>query len=84
MVFGNGVWVVATKVSIAHQPKPCNILHIHSTPPCDDACEAQDLELLKANIAEHGPASVCVNAATWNDYVEVSAWVMCGACRGLL
>jgi hypothetical protein len=42
-----------------------------STPPCDDACESQDLELLKANVAESGPASVCVNAATWNDYVEV-------------
>lgn len=60
----------------------------HSTPPCDDACESQDLELLKANIAEHGPASICVNAATWNDYVEVrvrclteqSGVVCVGAC----
>lgn len=48
-----------------------SMLPPHSTPPCDDACESQDLELLKANIAEHGPASICVNAATWNDYVEV-------------
>lgn len=45
-----------------------------STPPCDDECASQDLDLLKANIVESGPASVCVNAATWNDYVGVRCY----------
>jgi hypothetical protein len=30
---------------------------------------AQDLAALNANIAAVGPASVCVNAGAWNDYV---------------
>ncbi|GAB5030372.1 cysteine protease [Nannochloropsis oceanica] len=42
----------------------------YGTPPCDDACDAQDLDLLKANVAEYGPASICVNAESWGLYVE--------------
>ena len=44
--------------------------YTYATPPCTDACASQDLDLLNANVAQYGPASVCVNAETWNDYVS--------------
>lgn len=40
----------------------------YATPPCTGACAAQDLETLAENVLEYGPASICVNAASWNDY----------------
>merc|ERR1711918_266552 len=47
---------------------------------CYDTCDNQDFDLLNANVAEYGPASICVNAATWNDYVGgVMMTATCGA-----
>lgn len=40
----------------------------YATPPCTDSCASQDLDTLAANVLVGGPASVCVNAASWNDY----------------
>jgi len=44
--------------------------YTYATPPCSGAskCAKQDLATLAANVASYGPASVCVNAANWNDY----------------
>jgi len=39
-----------------------------ATPPCDGACEHQDVEKLAAAVATAGPVSVCLNAGSWNDY----------------
>jgi cathepsin F len=41
----------------------------YATPPCTDACASQDLGTLASNVLSYGPASICVNAASWNDYV---------------
>lgn len=41
----------------------------YATPPCYGTCEKQDMSLLAENVATSGPASICVNAASWNDYV---------------
>ena len=41
----------------------------YATTPCTGTCKSQDTSLLTANVATYGPASVCVNAANWNDYV---------------
>jgi len=41
----------------------------YATPPCNGPCNDQDLDTLAANVMEYGPASVCVNAARWNDYI---------------
>jgi hypothetical protein len=41
-----------------------------ATPACDDECDDQDLETLNVNVASVAPASICVNAANWNDYVS--------------
>merc|ERR1712167_492857 len=40
-----------------------------ATPACTGACGSQDLDTLNANIASTAPASICVNAGMWNDYV---------------
>lgn len=42
----------------------------YATPTCASAgsCQKQDLHLLAANLATHGPVSVCVNAGVWDDY----------------
>ena len=44
-----------------------------ATPSCPEygkgnGCTTQDLQTLKANVASHGPASICVNAESWHDY----------------
>jgi len=38
-----------------------------ATPPCDDACEDQDLKTL-ADVVRTTPVSICVDAALWDDY----------------
>eukprot|EP00656_Telonema_subtile_P005764 TRINITY_DN12637_c0_g1_i1.p1 TRINITY_DN12637_c0_g1~~TRINITY_DN12637_c0_g1_i1.p1 ORF type:complete len:195 (+),score=30.35 TRINITY_DN12637_c0_g1_i1:118-702(+) len=39
------------------------------TVPCvSGACDTQDLQALKATVAGNGPVSICLNAATWDDY----------------
>ena len=41
----------------------------YAVPPCTSGgCEKQDLKKLQSAL-EHTPVSVCVNAASWNDYV---------------
>ena len=40
-----------------------------ATPACTGACGSQDLDTLNANVAATAPASICVNAGMWNDYV---------------
>jgi len=40
----------------------------YATPPCTDGCAAQNMTLMAQNIQESGPASICVNAGTWNLY----------------
>jgi len=43
----------------------------YATPPCDSgACDAQNMTTLAANVKSHGPASICVNAASWSNYVS--------------
>ena len=44
-------------------------LILQATPACTGACGSQDLDTLNANIASTAPASICVNAGMWNDYV---------------
>jgi Papain family cysteine protease len=52
----------------------------YGTPPCDGKCDSQNMSLLAANVAAYGPASICVNAGTWNDYVEgVLTQAACGS-----
>jgi len=51
----------------------------YATPACDSTCATQDLKILNANVAATGPASICVNAASWNDYVGgVMTTAACG------
>ena len=38
-----------------------------ATPPCDDACDDQDLKTL-ADVVRTTPVSICVDAALWDDY----------------
>jgi len=41
----------------------------YATPACSSgACSSQNVTLLAQNIATHGPASICVNAANWGTY----------------
>ena len=40
-----------------------------ATTPCTGKCATQDLNTLAANILQHGPASISVNAGKWGDYV---------------
>ncbi len=41
----------------------------YATPSCTiGKCSSQNVTLLAQNIASHGPASICVNAANWNMY----------------
>ena len=53
----------------------------YATPPCTDACASQNMTLLTDNIAAYGPASVCVDASTWNLYTgngEILSQAACG------
>mmetsp|Transcript_19971 Transcript_19971/g.18148 ORF Transcript_19971/g.18148 Transcript_19971/m.18148 type:complete len:376 (+) Transcript_19971:28-1155(+) len=42
----------------------------YATPGCTGLCQSQNTSLLALNVATYGPASVCVNAASWSDYVS--------------
>jgi len=51
----------------------------YATPACDSTCTDQNTTLLAANVAVYGPASICVNAETWNDYTGgVLSQTACG------
>lgn len=42
----------------------------YATPAClSGSCKNQNMTLLAANIQTYGPASICLDASTWNDYV---------------
>lgn len=43
--------------------------HSFATKPCFRDCNNQSLGELKANLAKRGPASICVNAGEWDNYV---------------
>ena len=53
----------------------------YATTPCTGACENQDLDTLRANVAATAPASICVNAGNWNDYV--GGVMTADACGGM-
>jgi len=55
--------------------------YTYATPECTDACASQDLATLQANLLSYGPASVCVNAANWNDYT--GGVLTSAACGGM-
>ena len=40
----------------------------YATPGCTGDCANQNMTGLASAIAEHGPASICVNAANWGSY----------------
>ena len=40
-----------------------------ATKPCFRECDHQDLHELEANLRKRGPASICVNAGEWDNYV---------------
>jgi len=40
----------------------------YAVPGCTDSCNKQNETLLKANLATHGPISICVNAEPWQTY----------------
>ena len=42
----------------------------YATPPCAEgsACSSQKMSKLANNVAVYGPASIIVDASTWNDY----------------
>lgn len=40
----------------------------YAVPACTGSCTKQNMTLLAQNIAAHGPASICVNAANWSSY----------------
>jgi hypothetical protein len=51
----------------------------YATPACTDTCADQNLATLNTNVAATGPASICVNAGAWNDYVGgVMTTAACG------
>jgi len=52
----------------------------YATPGCTGSCKTQDYAKLSANVAKHGPASICVNAGAWDDYTGgVMTASACGA-----
>jgi len=43
----------------------------YATKPCTQgACKKQNLKTLAANVASKAPASICVNAGAWQNYVK--------------
>eukprot|EP00463_Aulacantha_scolymantha_P000693 TRINITY_DN1429_c0_g1_i1.p1 TRINITY_DN1429_c0_g1~~TRINITY_DN1429_c0_g1_i1.p1 ORF type:complete len:227 (-),score=43.75 TRINITY_DN1429_c0_g1_i1:216-896(-) len=45
--------------------------YTYAVPPCQEgACDHQDEQLFAANVVTSGPASVCVDATTWQFYSE--------------
>lgn len=53
----------------------------YATAPCTGKCSAQNMTQLAENIAAHGPASICVDASTWNLYTGEGAVVMAATCK---
>ena len=49
---------------------------------CTDGCASQNMTGLAAAIAEHGPASICVNAANWASYAGNGAVMTVDQCGG--
>ena len=49
---------------------------------CTDSCANQNMTALAAAIAEHGPASICVNAAKWSNYAGNGAVMTVSQCGG--
>jgi len=56
----------------------------YATPSCyAGACDHQDEDTLKANLASTAPASICVNAEQWQDYQKgVMTDAQCGSHSG--
>lgn len=52
----------------------------YATPPCTGKCNAQNITLFAQNVATQGPASVCVDASTWNLYTGNGAVVAASTC----
>jgi C1A family cysteine protease len=51
----------------------------YATTPCSDSCDKQDEGTFSNNVAEKGPASICVNAAAWQFYTSgVMTATSCG------
>jgi len=51
----------------------------YAVPPCYSACNNQDLDLLADNVAQYGPASICVNANdAWQFY---SSGILTSTCQ---
>ena len=60
-------------------PKYC-AANLCCTAPCFGACDGQKLGALRHALAARGPASICVNAANWFDYVGgVMSAAACGS-----
>lgn len=53
----------------------------YAVPACTGQCNAQNLTLLQQNIASNGPASICVDASTWNLYTGNGAVVAASTCK---
>ena len=49
---------------------------------CTDGCNNQNMTALASAIAEHGPASICVNAANWASYAGNGAVMTVDQCGG--
>jgi len=74
------VSVLPTEVSLTG-PYATVTGYDYATPPCTGPCTTQDLDTLSANVLEYGPVSVCVNAASWNDYT--GGILTAAACGGM-
>ena len=53
----------------------------YATTPCTGQCNAQNMTLLADNIVASGPASICVDASTWNLYTGDGAVVSASTCK---
>lgn len=63
-----------------HESKVTLLTSKYAIPPCDSgSCRDQKESDLKAALATHGPLSICVNAAPWNDYY---GGVLSASCSG--
>lgn len=53
----------------------------YATTPCTGQCNAQNMTMLAQNIASSGPASICVDASSWNLYTGNGAVVAASTCK---
>ena len=53
----------------------------YAVAPCTGQCNAQNMTQLAENIAAHGPASICVDASSWNLYTGNGAVVAAATCK---